>query len=172
MFEITEKFISENSGDRPGKLKSFKGICIHDTGNPNKKAGARAHAKLETENIIATENGLSYQYVVDDTECYRLMPEDERAWHAGDGKKGMGNTSTIAIEICVNKDSDIKKATDRAVELTADILSRHNIKKAEVAKYLFRHHDFSKKDCPRQLRRGNPYSWKVFVENVIASMPN
>lgn len=170
MMEIIEKLIPKGK-DRPGKLKQFIGVCIHDTGNEKKGANAKAHAKYETENKDAIENYVSYHYVIDDKECYLLVPEDERTWHAGDGGKGRGNNQTIAIEICVNEDGNLKQTTDKAAELAADILRRHDVDKEDIRKYLFQHHDFasSKKDCPKQLRHGNPYDWNTFVEKVISN---
>lgn len=166
MFEIKEKLIPIGK-DRPGKLKKFIGVCIHDTGNTSKGAGAKSHANYETLNKDAQNNYVSYHYVVDDSECYRLVPEDERAWHSGDGRNGKGHLGTIAIEICINSDGDIAKATNRASELAADILKRHNIAKKDIKKYIYQHFNFSKKDCPRQLRRGNPYTWNDFLDMVI-----
>ena len=71
---------------------------------------------------------------------------------------------TISIEICDNSDGDIKKATDNAVELCAEILKRYGVKNA--SSYLFQHNHWTGKDCPYDIRRGNPYDWNTFVSKV------
>ena len=75
---------------------------------------------------------------------------------------------TISIEICDNRDGDIRKATDNAVELCADILRRNGIK--NVSGHLFQHWNWTGKDCPYDIRRGNPYNWQTFVSKVQAKL--
>lgn len=71
---------------------------------------------------------------------------------------------TINIEICDNADGDIRKATDNAVELCADILRRNGI--TNVNGHLFQHNYWTGKDCPYDIRRGNPYDWGTFCNKV------
>lgn len=71
---------------------------------------------------------------------------------------------TINIEICDNADGDIRKATDNAVELCADILRRNGI--TDVNGHLFQHNHWTGKDCPYDIRRGNPYDWGTFCNKV------
>lgn len=77
---------------------------------------------------------------------------------------------TINIEICDNSDGDIKKATDNAVELCADILRRNGIK--NVNGYLWQHNNWTGKDCPYDIRRGNPYNWETFCNKVQTLLNN
>lgn len=71
---------------------------------------------------------------------------------------------TINIEICDNADGDIRQATDNAVILVADILRRNGI--TNVDGHLFQHNHWTGKDCPYDIRRGNPYSWETFCSKV------
>lgn len=71
---------------------------------------------------------------------------------------------TINIEICDNADGDIRQATDNAVELCADILRRNGIN--NVNGHLFQHNNWTGKDCPYDIRRGNPYDWGTFCAKV------
>ncbi len=71
---------------------------------------------------------------------------------------------TISIEICDNADGNIKQATDNAVILAADILRRNGI--TNVSGHLFQHNHWTGKDCPYDIRRGNPYDWNTFVNKV------
>lgn len=148
------------TGARSGRiLTATIGVTIHNTGNYNRGASAVNHAQY----LQGTGKKLqaSWHYVVDDKDTIRCIPESEVAWHAGDGH-GDGNYKTISIEICVNPDSDIIKSTDNAVQLAADILKRHGLTEAN----LYQHNHWSGKNCPAEIRKGNPYSWDVFVAKV------
>lgn len=147
---------------RPGiKNKGFIGITIHNTSNWSKGANAKAHANLLRGSWKTRTT--SWHYVVDKDYAIRCVPESEVAWCAGDGN-GNGNMKTINIEICDNADGDIRKATDNTVELCADILKRHGVKTATG--HLFQHNNWTGKDCPYDIRRGNPYNWTTFVNKV------
>ena len=147
---------------RPGiKRTGFRGVTIHNTSNYSRGANAMAHANLlrgSWKNVYT-----SWNYVVDKDFAIRCVPESEVAWCQGDGN-GDGNMKTISIEICDNSDGDIRKATDNAVELAADILRRNGVKNAKG--YLFQHNNWTGKDCPYDIRRGNPYNWSTFVQKV------
>lgn len=146
---------------RPATKRSgLLGVTIHNTGNYSIGANAEMHRRYQHGS--GADNYTSYHYVVDDKEIIQLIPEDEISWHAGDGATGKGNTQTISIEICVNRDGDIRKATDNAVWLTADILWRNKIPHGRI----YQHYDWNKKNCPMEIRRGNPYTFEVFVDKV------
>ena len=49
---------------------------------------------------------MSWHYTVDDHAIVQHLPDYETAYHAGDGKDGPGNTTSIGIEICVNAGGD------------------------------------------------------------------
>lgn len=147
---------------RPGiKRTGFRGVTIHNTSNYSRGANAMAHANLLRGSW--KNNYTSWNYVVDKDFAIRCVPESEVAWCQGDGN-GNGNMKTISIEICDNSDGDILKATDNAVELAADILRRNGVK--DASKYLFQHNYWTGKDCPYDIRRGNPYNWNTFVNKV------
>lgn len=163
---ITQMFIPQNTKARPQKSLNFKGITIHNTGNYSNGAGALNHGKYMQGS--GSNNLVSWHYTVDDTNIVQHLPENEIGWHAGDGANGKGNTTTIAIEICVNPDSNLLQATDNAVKLCADILNRHGIQNASG--YLFQHRDWNGKNCPAELRKGNPYNWQTFIDKVNAEL--
>lgn len=147
---------------RPGISRTgFLGITIHNTSNWSKGANAIAHANLLRGSW--KDKYISWNYVVDKDYAVRCVPENEVAWCQGDGN-GNGNMKTISIEICDNSDGDITKATDNAVELCAMILRTHGI--ISAGNYLFQHNHWTGKDCPYDIRRGNPYDWNTFVSKV------
>lgn len=161
MVPIQVSYIPAGTAARPGGAYNKVGICIHNTGNYTVGATARSHM------IYLTKNGgynsyASYQYIVDDKEIWNLLPDHEAAWHAGDGW-GTGNVNTIGIEICVNPDGDLLKATNNAVDLCVYLCKKYGW---TAQKNLFQHANFMSKDCPHELRHGKPYSWAVFCEKV------
>lgn len=152
------------------KISGFKGVTIHETGNFSVGSNASNHSKYM--NGAGNKQQVSYQYVVDDKEAYLLIPENEIAWHAGDGASGTGNTKTIAIEICVNPDGNFKEARKNAAELTASILKTHGMSsvidgtKDKVNGNVFQHNTFSPwgKNCPQTIR--NSGLWDSFLGEV------
>lgn len=160
MVKIIEILAIEGSNARPGHELIPKYITIHNTANTTKGADADNHARyLQTG---AKDGTVSYHYCVDDGQIVRIIPDNENAWHAGDGKDGTGNRQSLSIEICENVDGDLKKATDNAVELTAMLAKKYNI----PLKNIVQHNYWNKKDCPRRLRKGEPYTWEEFLKKV------
>ena len=160
---IIKKFIPAGTNARSGYAMTPQYITIHNTANTKAGANAKSHASYMTGG--GSNTVVSYHYVVDDKEVYQLLPDNEVAWHAGDGGNGTGNRKSLAIEICENSDGNILKATDNAVELTAYLMKKYNIPLSKVVQ----HNNWSGKNCPRQIRAGNPYNWATFLNKVQAS---
>jgi len=139
-------------------------VTIHNTGNADHGANARAHNAF-IRGTFATNAPVSWHYTVDEREIYQHLPENEDAFHAGDSA-GNGNRQSIGIEICMNSDGDLRLATDNAVELTADICRRRNILIGNIVE----HNHWNGKNCPQMLRAGHPYSWNEFIERVREAM--
>ena len=164
--QIITMFAPLSSKCRPGRKRTdFVGVTIHNTGNGSKGAGAKSHGKYLQGG--GKNTAASWHYAVDENCSVQSIPEEEVAWHAGDGQ-GRGNLQTIAIEICMNSDGNLLKATDNAAELAADILRRNNI--VNAAGWLWQHNNWSGKNCPQMIRAGKPYNWKEFVNRVQAHL--
>jgi N-acetylmuramoyl-L-alanine amidase CwlA len=166
MQDIKTRLIQKKSAARSGYILNPKYITIHNTANTNVGAGAENHAMYMQgggKDVTA-----SYHYVVDDKEIYRLLPDNEVAWHAGDGEDGIGNRNSLAIEICENCDGDLLMATNKAVKLTAYLMSLHNIPLSHVVQ----HNHWSGKNCPRRIRIGEPYNWETFLNRVQMAHSN
>ena len=162
MKEIEIKLIPINTAARSGYALKPKYITIHNTANTKVGADAENHAiYMQSSGKNSTA---SYHYVVDDTEIYKLLPDDEVAWHAGDGEYGTGNRQSLAIEICENVDGNLLNATNNAVELTAYLMKRYNIPLCNVVQ----HNYWSGKNCPNRIRNGEPYNWQTFLNKVQA----
>ena len=144
-----------NNKNHYGKGNPATSITIHETDNWSYGADATMHAKYVNGASTST-----YHYVVDDKVAIQLFEHDIRCWHAGDGRtRNGGNLTSIAIEICVNKDGNYKKAVQNAVELVKHLMKVENIPSSKV----FQHNHWSGKNCPRALRHGrNGINWKQF----------
>lgn len=159
-FTLKEMLAPKGSKCRPGYSLTPKYITIHNTGNASKTAGAENHGKYLQGSGAAYS--VSWHYCIDDKFCVQSIPDNENAWHAGDGSNGIGNRKSIAIEICENPDSNILIATNNAAILTAQLMKKYNIPIGNIVQ----HNYWSGKDCPHQLRNNNPYSWGKFISTV------
>jgi len=136
-------------------------VTIHETANKGQGANAAVHANLQSRGNV---RDASWHWTVDDHEAVQSFPHTIKCWHAG---KANGNNTSIAIEICVNKDGDFIKATDNAAELAADILRE----KGHGIGQLVQHNHWSGKNCPTQLRSGSEgVTWDQFVAKVKAHL--
>jgi len=159
---IIQDFIPLGRRNRPAGRNGLRFITIHNTGNANRGANARAHAAY-LRGDTAANMPVSWHYTVDDIEIFQHLPDNETAFHAGDGN-GPGNTQSIGIEICENSDGNLLVATNNAANLAAELCKRHGIPIENVVQ----HNRWSGKDCPHLLRRNRPYSWAEFINKIRA----
>ncbi|MHB8172110.1 MAG: peptidoglycan recognition protein family protein [Thermincolia bacterium] len=157
--KIIQDFIYGGRKNRPGTRMTPKFITIHDTQNLKEGADAEAHARFLKSggaNVPA-----SWHFTVDHDSIVQHLPLNEAAFHAGDGRNGPGNTTSIAVEITENPDGNRAKAEANAAELVASLLKQFNLTIDSVVQ----HNRWSGKDCPRVLRsRAN--GWKNFIKAV------
>jgi len=157
---IIQDLIPKGRKNRPGLQNPMKFITIHNTGNSSKGSNARAHASY-LKGDTAASLPVSWHYTVDDAGAYQHLPDNETAFHAGDGN-GPGNRQSIGIEICQNSDGNLLLATENAARLCATLCKKHNI----AIKNIVQHNFWSGKNCPEQLRANRPYSWSTFTSKV------
>ena len=161
---IKQEYIPAGRRNRPGRVNPMRFITVHNTGNANAGANAKAHA-IYIKSDAAANEPVSWHYTVDDKEIYQHLPDNEDAFHAGDGA-GNGNRQSIGIEICMNCDGDLRKATDNAAELTAMLCARYKI----PAENIVQHNRWSGKNCPQTMRGGKPYGWSDFLAKVHSAI--
>lgn len=156
--EIIQRFIpSDFKETRSGIKMKPKWITIHETDNLRVGANAEAHARLQER---GNSRGASWHLQIDDKQVIQSIPFDEVAWAAGDGR-GEGNMSSIHIEICVNEDSDFKKAVQNAVETVQHLMKQFNIPIERVVQ----HNKWSGKNCPKHIRSGEKgVNWSQFIQ--------
>ena len=151
-----------NGPNRPGYPMTAKSITVHETANKSNGADAMMHAKF-VQNGGGSE-GVSFHHCVDDHEAVRILPDTENAWHAGDGRDGTGNRTSIAIETCVNADGDWNTTKQNLVKLLAQLCHDHGFP-ADSA-HIVQHNHWSGKDCPHQIRAEG--SWDSIISQTAA----
>lgn len=155
---IQVDYIPKGRKNRPGRTNPADGVSIHETGNFAEGADAAAHASwLKSDDAEAKR--ISYHYTVDDHSIVQHLPDSETAYHAGDGADGPGNTTTIGIEICVNKDGDFERAKVNAASLVRLLMAEHGFPLDKVVQ----HNHWSGKDCPQTIR-ATPGGWEAFLD--------
>lgn len=154
---IRQHIIPAGRRNRPGGRNPDTYITIHETGNTDAGADAEAHGKYLAGS--AGEASLtSWHYTVDDHAIVQHLPDNETAYHAGDGADGPGNAQSIGIEICVNSDGDFEKAKANAAALVRLLMAEHGIPLANVVQ----HNRWNGKDCPATIR-ATPGAWEAFL---------
>ena len=102
--------------------------------------------------------------VIHDHEIYHHLPDDETAYHAGDGmEKNGGNMNGIGIEMCVNSDGNYEQTLINTEKLCARLLIEYDLNPSKALK---KHQDFSGKICPSTLI--NSGRWDEFCSAVTA----
>lgn len=157
MIEVKDQLVEHSERVFDGTNPSDS-ITIHDTDNNDVGADAQAHADLQSRNNVRQA---SWHDQVDDTQAIRSYMPSAQCWHAGDGEDGPGNTTSYAIEMCVNADGDLEKTLANLVRLTVRRLDELNLTTDDIVD----HSHWSGKHCPRVFR-DNPGSWDRFIQAV------
>ena len=155
---IQEHIISGGRKNRPGRdTNPDTYITIHETGNAAKGADAAAHGAY-LDSAAGEDDLVSWHYTVDDHAIVQHLPDYETAYHAGDGKAGPGNTTSIGIEICVNAGGDFEAAKANAAALVRLLMEEHGIPLDNVVQ----HNRWNGKDCPKTIR-ATAGAWEAFL---------
>lgn len=160
---IREAIIPASNENRPGLPMAPIYITVHETANTSPGANAEMHRAF-LENGGGAE-GVSFHWVVDDTEAVHLIPDNEVAWHAGDGYDGVGNRQSVAIETAVNGDGNWKKTLEHLAQLVRLLMERHKIPVERVVP----HRNWSGKNCPTKLLGNNSAQWNTLIQGLTAT---
>src|SRR4051795_10432236 len=143
-------FIERPSPNFDERMLPVSMIVLHYTGMPDCEGAL--------DRLTSPEAKVSAHYCVDeDGAIYRLVDEQNRAWHAGKSRwRGMTdiNSASVGIEI-VNPGHEFgyrpfpKEQMDALVPLVADIVKRHGIRPG----YVVGHSDIApaRKEDPGEL---------------------
>ena len=154
---IKQMFVPKGRKNRPGVANPCTYITIHETGNKATGADAEAHGSY-VRGDSAEASRVSWHYTVDDDSIVQHIPDEETAYHAGDGASGPGNAKSIGIEICVNEDGDFEKAKTNAAALVRLLMEEHGIPLDNVVQ----HNRWNGKDCPKTIR-ATAGAWEAFL---------
>ena len=160
---IRQDLIPAGRKNRPGGTNPDQYITIHETGNSAKGADASAHASY-LKSDAAVKAQMSWHYTVDDHAIVQHIPDGEKAWHAGDGANGPGNSTSIGIEVCVDAGGDFERAQENAAALVRLLRKEHGIGLGNVVQ----HNHWNGKDCPYTIRH-TAGGWDNFLSLVKKS---
>lgn len=155
---LDKRLIHYNYMSRRGAKVRY--IVIHDTGNENPGADALAHYRY----FGGGNRRASAHYFVDDAGVVQIIEDAYASWHCGDGrgKRGITNTNSIGIELCVHRGNDRAKTLAHARTLVRELMAFYGVPKARVV----RHYDASGKTCPRSMAANGWAEWYGFWESL------
>lgn len=134
-------------------------ITVHQTGNFDIGADAQAHADIQSDK---NPRDASWQIQADDVEAIQSFPDGVMCWAATDGH-GPGNTESIHVEICVNKDGDYVQAVKNGADVVKQKMAEHGLGIGRVKQ----HHHWYDKNCPSEIRKGRAgIDWGDFLDLV------
>ena len=81
--KIIEQITDASMSNRPGDIYEKKYITVHDTANGGVGANAQRHAGY----VNGGGEGTSWHYSVGNDGIYHQIPDNEKAYHAGDGSR-------------------------------------------------------------------------------------
>lgn len=99
----------------------------------------------------AYERYASWHFTIGEDKIYQELPINEVAWHAGDGYKGKGNRTSIAIEII-----ETEKAKELAIKFIKLLVKELGITN------IVPHKHWSGKNCPRKILP----IWDEFIAQI------
>ena len=136
--------------NNPNKnMSTIDYITIHNTDNYNSTATAKGHAQYQFSGSGGSQT--SWHYTVDDQEIWQSFENQRMCWHAGNN---IGNSTSIGIEICVNKRSEYLQTCVNTAWLVSTLLKTYKLGLDRVVQ----HNYWSGKNCPENLRSG---AWGV-----------
>lgn len=130
-----------------GNNREIKYIVIH-------YVGAVSTALNNAEYFQDTYRGASAHYFIDENDIYRVVKDEDIAWHCGTNGEYYSdarNRNSIGIEMCCfdnNGTIDVSEnVINKTIELTNELMAVYNISNENV----IRHYDVTRKNCPAPL---------------------
>ena len=141
-----------------------KSITIHNPGAGQAEVFVRA-------TLNQNMHSARVHYYVDDREGWQMLREDEAGWHAGDGmKRGGGNATSLAIEICMGRlVHDGAKAEQNGALLCALLLRRQGLLLVDGIT-VRTHKSWTPQDKSKQCPIAILPHWPNFIEKVRVAL--
>ena len=144
----------------PASAEGRRWETVHETANTSVGANAEMHRQFVANG--GGKEGVSFHHVVDDTEAVTMIDPRMKAWQAGDGANGTGN-STESTEVCVNADGEWGRTVENLARHKARrIVADPNRSPERVAQ----HNKWSGKNCPARLRANGGAGWQAFTARL------
>ena len=104
-FVVNENYlVPKGMGNRPGEVREKFYIVVHDTASSASTADGLAHAKY----IVGGGGGTSWHYTVANDGIYHHIPDNEVAYHAGDGHSSKSEYRLIETGVKATDDKHPK----------------------------------------------------------------
>ena len=136
------------------KMTSILYITYHDTANVNAGADARANANWMVNQYSVTTTARSWHYTVDAKQVIHSVPDNEITFQ---GDTYEAYTTSIGIETCVNKGTNLDKVWHRMGKLCAKLMVKYDID----VNHIKQHYDWMGKECPHTLRANGLYPYAI-----------
>lgn len=146
-----------------GENKKNKYIVIH-------YVGAVSTAFNNAKYFHDKYRDASANYFVDDNSIYRVVKDEDIAWHCGTKKTyyhdKCRNNNSIGVEMCCFMNNGVldisEKTIKNTIELVKDLMKKYNIPSSNV----IRHYDVTHKICPAPFVN-NPNRWSDFKSRLL-----
>lgn len=150
-----KKNTSVDGAPRSGVLMtSISYITYHDTANVSAGADARANANWMVNPYSVTSTARSWHYTVDAKQVIHSVPDNEVTFQ---GDTYEAYTTSIGIETCVNKGTNLDKVWHRMGKLCAMLMLKYDID----VNHIKQHYDWMGKECPHTLRANGLYPYAI-----------
>lgn len=131
--------------------------------------GANSTAKNNADYFCGGDRQASAHEFVDDNYCYKVIRENQGAWHIGNSVTEPNNTNSIGIEMCLVNGVVTQQTEANTIERVKYYMGKYNIPienvrtHAEVTGY--------KKICPNWSEK-NWARWKAFKNKLNNNVNN
>ncbi len=106
--------------NRSGRKMQPTTVTQHETGNAQPGTGALMHSRWQDAGTPGHPDGyIGVHFYVDDTGIIQKIPINEVSIHAGEP----ANSTSVSVELCVNRDRNAERAERNAAELVAALLN-------------------------------------------------
>lgn len=164
-YKFIQKLVPNSLYSKKAKHSmNAKYITIHETYND-------ATALNEISFMTTNNTDTSFHVAIDDKNVVQGIPFNRTAFANGDGKNGVGNRSSISIEICYSKSGGKRyyDSVQNTVLYTAKLLHERGWG-VERIKW---HRDWSGKICPlRMIQEGKLTDFINRVQKELNNMSN
>lgn len=164
--EIKEYLTTCNywQGNGANGKKDNKYIVVH-------YVGAVSSALNNAKYFHSVNRGASANYFVDENDIYRVVKDEDSAWHVGNKTyihPYCRNINSIGVEMCCFNNNGVLDISDKVVERTIELVKELMIKYNIPIENVLRHYDVTGKNCPAPFV-SNPIRWDNFKSKLVKS---